>query len=151
MRKLVRLTALIAALLLVSGVPAYAHGGGGGGHGGGGGRAFGGPHGGIGGHGFDGHHGFGGHRFEGHHGFHGRGFVGIGPSFYWGSDWDPFWPYGSYGSYAYTPSPVMVQPPPVYIEKPPAGYWYYCPSVRAYYPNVQSCAEPWMPVAPRTG
>ena len=142
MRKLIRLTALIAALLLVSGAPVYAHGG----HGGGGGHAFGGPHG-----GFGGHRGFEGHRFEGHHGFHGRGFIGIGPSFYWGPYGDPFWPYGSYGSYAYAPSPVMVQPPPVYIEKPPAGYWYYCPSVRAYYPNVQSCAEPWMPVAPRTG
>jgi len=142
MRKLIRLTALIAALLLVSGAPVYAHGG----HGGGGGHAFGGPHG-----GFGGHRGFEGHRFEGHHGFHGRGFIGIGPSFYWGSYGDPFWPYGSYGSYAYTPSPVIVQPPPVYIEKPPAGYWYYCASVRAYYPNVQSCAEPWMPVAPRTG
>jgi hypothetical protein len=39
----------------------------------------------------------------------------------------------------------------VYIEKPPAGYWYYCPSVSAYYPNVASCAEPWMRVAPRAG
>src|SRR5438552_3297757 len=29
-----------------------------------------------------------------------------------GSYGDPFWPYGSYGSYAYTPSPVIVQPPP---------------------------------------
>ena len=148
MRKLVRLTALIAALLAVSGAPVYAHGG----HGGGGGHAFGGPHGGFGGHrGFGGHHGFEGHRFEGHHGFHGRGFIGIGPSFYWGPYWDPFWPYGGYAPYAYTPSPVIVDSPPVYIEKPPAGYWYYCPSVRAYYPNVQSCAEPWMRVAPRTG
>jgi len=143
MRKLVRLTALIAALLLVSGAPAYARGG----HGGGGGHAFSGPHGGIGGHhGFEGHPRFEGHRFEGHHRFHGRGFIGIGPSFYGGPYWDPLWPYGPY---AYTPSPV--EPPLVYIEKPPAGYWYYCPSVRAYYPNVPSCAEPWMRVAPHTG
>src|SRR6267143_196075 len=150
MRKLVRMTALIAALLLVGGAPAYARGG----HGGGGGHGFGGPHGGIGGHhgfgghhGVEGHHGFEGQRFEGHHRFHG-GCTGIGPSFYWGPYWDPWW---SYGPYAYAPSPVIVQPPPVYIEKPPAGYWYYCPSVRAYYPNVQSCAEPWTRVAPHTG
>jgi hypothetical protein len=122
MRKFVRLTALIAALLLFSGAPAYAHGG----HGGGG------------------HHGFEGHRFEGHHRFHGRGFIGIGPSFYW----DPFWPYGPYG---YMPSPTSVEPPPVYIEKPRAGYWYYCPSGHGYYPSVQSCAEPWVRVAPHAG
>jgi hypothetical protein len=132
MRKSVRLAALIAALLLVSGVPAYARGG----HGGGGGHGFSGSHGGMGG-----HHGFGERRFGGHHRFHGGGFIGD-------PYWDPWWPYGPY---AYTPSPVIVEPPPVYIEKPPPGFWYYCPSAQAYYPNVSSCAEPWMRVAPHTG
>jgi hypothetical protein len=30
----------------------------------------------------------------------------------------------------------------------PSGYWYYCPSVGSYYPYVDSCPEPWVPVAP---
>jgi hypothetical protein len=141
MRKLGRLTSLIAVLLLVSGAPADARG-----HGGGGGH-FSAPSAAHGG-GFGGHRGFEGHRFEGHHRLHDRGFIGIGPSFYWGSYWDPFWPYGPY---AYAPAPAIVEPPPVYIEKPLAGYWYYCPSGGAYYPNVQSCGEPWMRVAPHTG
>ena len=158
MRMLVRLTALIAALLLVSGAPAYARGGGGGGghafgggHGFGGGHSFGGPHAGaFGGHGgFDGHHGFDRHHdFDGHHRFHGHFFVGAWPWFYWGPYWDPFW---SYGPYAYTPSPTIVEPPAVYIEKPQPGYWYYCQSEHGYYPNVPSCAEPWVRVAPRAG
>jgi hypothetical protein len=25
--------------------------------------------------------------------------------------------------------------------------WYYCPSYRAYYPNVASCPVPWVPVS----
>jgi hypothetical protein len=36
----------------------------------------------------------------------------------------------------------------VYIEKPQAGY---CPSAPAYYPNVQSCPQPWVRVAPHAG
>jgi hypothetical protein len=24
-------------------------------------------------------------------------------------------------------------------------YWYYCPSYGDYYPNVQSCPDPWVP------
>ena len=165
MRKLVRLTALIGALVLASGAPAYARGGGGhgggggfggghaggfgggghafgGGHSFGGGHAFGGPHG-----GFGGHHGFG-HRFDGHHGFerfHGGGVIGFGS--YWDPYWDP-WAYWPYGPYAYMPSAPSVQGPPVYIEKPQAGY---CPSAGAYYPGVQSCPQPWTPVAPHAG
>jgi hypothetical protein len=169
MSKLVRLTALIGVLVLASGAPAYARGGGGGGGGGhaggggghfaggggghfaggggshfGGGHAFGGSHGGVGG-----HHGFSGHHFDGHHGFDGhhdrfRGgaFVGIGPY------WDPYWGYWPYGPYAYEPSVPTVTAPPVYIEKPQAGY---CPSGQANYPGVQSCAQPWVHVAPQAG
>ena len=33
------------------------------------------------------------------------------------------------------------------IERPQPGYWYYCPSYRAYYPNVHSCPVPWVPVS----
>ena len=158
MKKLVRLTALIGVFVLASGAPAYArggggHGGGGGGHFGGGaavggGHAFGGPHGGFGGHhGFEGHHGFDGHRgFDGHHfdhdRFHDRAFIGFGPY------WDPYWGYVPYGPYADAPSAPSVEVPPVYIEKPQAGY---CPSGQANYPGVQSCAQPWMHVAPHAG
>lgn len=169
MSKLVRLTALIGVLVLASGAPAYARGGGGGGHGGGGGgghfggggghfggggghfgggHAGGGPHGGFGGHAiaghhFDGHHGFDGHHFD----RHGRVFIGgVGP--YWDPYWDPYWAYGPYGAYAYAPSSPTVEAPPVYIEKPQAGY---CPSGQANYPGVQSCLQPWMSVAPQAG
>jgi hypothetical protein len=65
---------------------------------------------------FDGHHGFDGHHFD-HHRF------GFAPVF-------PF-----YGYYPYYP----------YGYQAPA-YWYYCPSSGAYYPDVQSCSEAWVPV-----
>lgn len=29
-----------------------------------------------------------------------------------------------------------------------AGYWYYCPERKAYYPNVGSCPGTWQKVAP---
>jgi hypothetical protein len=35
----------------------------------------------------------------------------------------------------------------VYIEKPQGGY---CPSAHASYPDVRSCAEPWV-AAPHPG
>jgi hypothetical protein len=44
--------------------------------------------------------------------------------------------------------PSSVEAPPVYIEKPQAGY---CPSAPAYYPNVQSCPQPWVRVSPHAG
>jgi hypothetical protein len=73
-------------------------------------------HGAVPGHGFVGHPGF-----DRHPGFvrHGRG-VFVGPGFYW-------WP-----GYPY-------------VETPPA-YWYYCQSARSYYPYIESCPEPWVPV-----
>jgi hypothetical protein len=108
--------------------PAYANGGhGGGGHGGG--RGFSGGHG--------AHPAF--HHF--HH--RGRVFVGVAPFFAF-----PYWDYPAY----YYP-PVVVQPdPPVYIQQQPGSqqYWYYCPSARAYYPNVPTCPEPWVPVPATT-
>ena len=90
--------------------------------------------------------------------FRPRAHVGvvIGPVFspYW---FPPPWGY---------PPPVIVTPPPpppppVYIEQSSpapsevvksqaADYWYYCKSARAYYPSVDSCAEGWLPVLPRS-
>jgi hypothetical protein len=36
-----------------------------------------------------------------------------------------------------------VYPPPDGYAAP--EYWYYCPSYGDYYPNVQSCPDPWVP------
>ncbi|HME73168.1 MAG TPA: hypothetical protein VKM54_25355 [Myxococcota bacterium] len=72
------------------------------------------------GHGGGGHGG--GFHGGGSHG-HGFGFRDpvFGPGFWWGSAYPWSWYY----------------PPPPY-------YWYYCPSAGAYYPNVQTCPEPWV-------
>jgi hypothetical protein len=50
---------------------------------------------------------------------------------------------------------VVVQPAPVYVDntqpsQPPESYWYYCPTSKAYYPNVPSCSETWVKVPPRS-
>jgi Spy/CpxP family protein refolding chaperone len=89
----------------------------------------------------------GGRHFEGGRHFdHGRGFAGVGP-LWWGPPY-PYWdyPYWDYPWGAYAPPPVVE--PPEYIQRPPAAYWYYCPSARAYYPSVPTCPEPWVLVAP---
>lgn len=82
----------------------------------------------------------------------GRGsvFIGVGPAFWWG----PPYPYYSYPPYYYPPAQVIVEEPPIYVQQaplPPATpvYWYYCPSALGYYPQVQSCPEPWVKVPPR--
>ena len=76
-------------------------------------------------------------RFEERRDFHHWGgprvFIGIGPSVTWG-------PGPVYGAY---PAPAYVYTPP------PPTYWYFCPSFGAYYPNVASCPEPWLPVPTR--
>ncbi len=82
MRKVIAVSLLAVALLLVPAAPSYAWGG----------------HGGHGGHGSDGHHGFHGH-------FHGHGVIVAGPTFWWGPWW---WDYPP--PYAYPP-PVVVGPP----------------------------------------
>jgi hypothetical protein len=100
------------------------------------------------------------HAWRGH--FHGgpRVFVGIGPG-WWGY---PYWYYPPPPYYVYSPPPVVVQQPPVYVEQqvtaapaPPAAaapasaqFWYYCQPSGAYYPNVQTCTEPWVKVPART-
>jgi len=104
---------------------------------------------------------------RGHH-FHHAGarvFVGVGPV-WWGPPY-PYWYYPPvyYPPVVVAPPPVIVQQsPPVYVQQevapapaaappPPAApaesFWYYCPNSKAYYPNVQSCTEPWVRVAPR--
>jgi hypothetical protein len=98
------------------------------------------------------------------HGF--RHFHHGGPRFFVGFSVAPAWwyPYPYwwyYPPYVYAPPPtVVVQQPPVYIEQQPAPpptsapaeptqYWYYCVPSGAYYPNVQTCSEPWVKVPAR--
>lgn len=105
----------------------------------------------------------GGHWHGGSH-WHGgpRVFVGFGVGPVWGY---PYWYYPPPPYYVYGPPTVVVQQPPVYVEQqstvapvPPAGsapaaqtqFWYFCQPSGAYYPNVQTCAEPWIKVPPRT-
>ena len=64
--------------------------------------------------------------------------------------------------YVVPPPPTLaIQQPVVYVQRPPvpqsppspptqtSSYWYFCPTARAYYPYVQSCPEPWLPVPTR--
>jgi len=98
----------------------------------------------------------------GNHGGHGHGqarhhvvIVG-GGGWWWGPD--PWWwyyppPYYAYPYYAYPPT-VIIEQPPVYIEQRPTAptpeqSWYYCLPTGAYYPSVQTCAEPWIKVTPK--
>ena len=90
-----------------------------------------------------------------HHGGHGRVFIAAGPAFWWGPPY-PYWWYPP-PYYAYSPPPVIIQEPPMYVQQqpppapipPPQTYWYYCPSAKNYYPNVQACSEAWVKVPPR--
>jgi hypothetical protein len=91
--------------------------------------------------------------------------FGFGP--YWGGPWwygpGAYYPY-AYGfpypySYPVYPAPIYAPAPrgvveePVYVERDAApaasGWWYYCESAGAYYPDVPSCDEPWLKVPPR--
>lgn len=126
---------LALVLVLLFGWAAVGHADGrGGGRGRGGGPGL---HRGGGGHGFHGapggfrgsgrHHGH-----HGHHGFRGRAFIGVAPLF------------------LLAPGYFYTRPaPPVYQQQGSAGYWYYCPSAQAYYPNVPSCSESWV-LVPQT-
>jgi len=93
--------------------------------------------------------------WNGHSGFHGHGVVVVGPGCCWGPWWG--WGWGGYypGPYYYPQPQVVVQPAPVYVDnsqpaQPPESYWYYCPTSKAYYPNVPSCSEAWVKVPPRS-
>jgi hypothetical protein len=49
------------------------------------------------------------------------------------------------GAIAYGAAPYYYDPGYAY-SAPEPSYWYYCQSAGAYYPDVPSCAEPWVPV-----
>ena len=101
--------------------------------------------------------------WHGYH-YHSRVYFGFGPYAPY-----PYWYYPYYPPYAYAPPPVVVQSePPVYVQRPaapppappapppppaaaaaPEAYWHYCASAKGYYPDVSTCPEPWVKVAPR--
>ena len=85
---------------------------------------------------FEGHRGFDGHRHSGHgHRGHGGVFLGV----------TPFVLGGAYAAYGWAAPPAYAVPAPAYAAPAPS-YWYYCQSAGAYYPDVQTCAEDWIPV-----
>jgi len=155
MRRTFCVAPLVVAFLLVAAASASAGGYRGGGYRGG--HYGGGYHGG-------GYYGGGYHR-GGHYGGGTRVVIGVGAPFWWGPRWwgapygypgrawyaGPVWP--PPGPYcAGPPTAVVVQPPPIYVERPlptPDAWWYYCPSAGDYYPNVPTCPQPWVRVAPR--
>lgn len=79
---------------------------------------------------------------------------------FFGDPWPYYYPGPVYWPRVYVPplAPVIVTPPPIYIEQAPAapqvagtlepGYWYYCGEAQAYYPYVKECPGGWQKVAP---
>src|SRR4030095_14887500 len=86
----------------------------------------------------------------GYTGGHWRGgvFIGVGPFWGWGDPW--YYPPPPYHYYPRPQRPPPTTPPPAPPAPPAAAaYWYYCPSAKAYYPSVPSCAEEWVKVPER--
>ena len=131
MKRAIRISLAVVAVLLMSAMPGQADGHhGGGGHGGG----WGGGHGGGWGWGWGPAIGLG---------------VGLG---LWGLSY-PY--YGGYPYYPYyNPAPIIVQPPTeMYAQPAPQqsvepSYWYYCRIPEGYYPYVKQCPGGWMKVVP---
>ncbi len=109
-------------------------------------------------HGHGNHHGHRSHHGHGHHGhsygghsYHAGPYVSfaLGPALWWAPSWRRSQPYPYYHE-----TTVIGEPRPVYVERPPStppveGWWYYCESAGAYYPEVAGCSEPWLKVPPR--
>jgi len=119
-RRVVAVSLLAVALVLVPTAPSYAWG----------------------------HGGRGGHGFRGHHGFHGHGVVVFGPSFWWDPWW--YYPPPYYyppPQVVVQPAPVIVeeQPPQSYWYYCPSAKAYYptaptCPEVWIKVPPRQAAA-----------
>jgi hypothetical protein len=70
----------------------------------------------------------------------------VPPPAYYG--YGPLLPYAPPPSYYDYGRPAYAAPPPAYVERD-EGYWYYCTPLDAYYPDVNECPEPWIPVPQR--
>lgn len=97
-----------------------------------------------------------------YHHHHPHSSVRLG--FYFGDPWlyPPFYSYPPFGPRVYMPGPVIVSPPPIYIEQAPVvvpapapvatpepGYWYYCDEAKGYYPYIRECPGGWHKVLPQ--
>jgi len=145
MRKL--LTTLVALFAIAAPSAALADGGRHGAHGS---RHYGGHHG--------GHYGA---HYGGRHWHSGPRFVwGFGAPYGWGPGYGYGYGYGyPYGGWGWPVPPLVLRErtvvrEPVYVERgsdgAPDGTWYFCRSQDAYYPDVENCPEPWIPVPPRS-
>lgn len=83
------------------------------------------------------------HPHRHHGGFH-PGYFSAGPGWY-----GP----GAYHGYGviYEPPVVIRESAPVVVTQAPSvqpqpAMWYFCPSLKAYYPYVEHCPEGWTPV-----
>jgi hypothetical protein len=85
-------------------------------------------------------------RWRGGHWLHGRHFGRLGWWWVVSGAWYfypvPVYPYPD----PYLPPTVAAPSPPT--QSPPQ-YWYYCASMKAYYPYVTNCPEGWMQVVPQ--
>ena len=129
MKKYIRISLAVAALILMSTLPCQAERGG---HGGG----WGGRHGGGGGWGWGPAIGLG---------------VGLGLAYPYYAD--PYYPYPQYYPYYNTVPVVQLPPEEMYVQpdpQPPVKptYWYYCKDPAGYYPSVPKCPSGWMKVVP---
>ncbi|HWI14904.1 MAG TPA: hypothetical protein VNT02_11665 [Burkholderiales bacterium] len=52
----------------------------------------------------------------------------------------------SYSLYPYYSSYGAASAEPVYYIEKTDGYWYYCTEAGRYYPDIEQCGTPWVPV-----
>jgi len=75
---------------------------------------------------------------------------GGGPGYRHG--WRPGWGYGGAIVAPLIAAPYWYYPAPAYPAVPyvdPSRYWYYCPALGAYYPDVPECPGGWQAVLPQ--
>ena len=95
------------------------------------------------------HHGWPGGWHDGywHNGWYGGRFGWwwiAGGNWYWYNA--PVYPYPGAVSEVYVSPPTTVAAPPA---APAPQMWYYCDNPAGYYPYVQTCNQPFRPVAPQ--
>src|SRR5579864_2908687 len=87
----------------------------------------------------------------GHGGGHSGGHSGGHAAASGSSSGHRFHPHVFAGAGLFAPF-YLYPPPPPYYGSPPEGsllFWYFCPSLGAYYPYVGECPEGWQQVLPQ--